>query len=351
MLKSRTYIAIPPGMTIKEMLVERGMNQKEFAARMDLSEKHVSRLINGDVQLTQEVAFRLDSVLGVAASFWNGLECNYRETLTKVKAENDMEKDEAIARLLPYSEMSSLGWVRATNQIKEKVYFLRQFWEVSKLTLLDNSMITQIACRRLAITEKSDLALMAWAQKVKLEARQFKTSPINIDRLIAQIQSIRQMTLLPPDTFSKRLQGLLAECGVALVFIPHLKGSFLHGATFFDGRKIVLGMTTRGNDGDKFWFSLYHEFAHIILGHIGQLNGVSKEDEAAADRWAADQLIAPSKYKAFVEKRRFSRESITEFAKTIGIATGIVVGRLQKDNFVRYDAFNDLKTRYTINEQ
>ena len=117
MLKSRTYIAIPPGMTIKEMLVERGMNQNEFAARMDLSEKHVSRLINGDVQLTQDVALRLEYVLGVPASFWNRLESNYRETLTKVKAENDMEADEAIARMLPYTEMASLGWVKATKLI------------------------------------------------------------------------------------------------------------------------------------------------------------------------------------------------------------------------------------------
>ena len=36
MQKSRTYIAIPPGMTIKEILSDRGMSQKEFAIRMDL---------------------------------------------------------------------------------------------------------------------------------------------------------------------------------------------------------------------------------------------------------------------------------------------------------------------------
>lgn len=350
MLKSRTYIAIPPGMTIKEMLVERGMNQNEFAARMDLSEKHVSRLVNGEVLLTQDVALRLESVLGISASFWNRLESNYRETLTKVQAENDMENDEVIARLLPYSQMASLGWVREATHIKEKVFILRQFWEVSNLTLLDNGMITRIACRRLAITEKADLALMAWAQKAKRDARQVKTSPINIERLIAQLPSIRRMTLLPVDAFSKRLQELLAECGVALVFVPHLRGSFLHGATFVDGRKIVLGMTVRGNDGDRFWFSLFHEFAHIILGHTGQQDGVSKEDESVADQWAADQLVAPTSYKAFIEKRRFSREAVTEFAKSIGVAPGIVVGRLQKELFVRYDSLNDLKTRYMISE-
>jgi len=39
MVRSRTIIASPPGATIKEQLVDRGMSQKEFARRMDVSEK------------------------------------------------------------------------------------------------------------------------------------------------------------------------------------------------------------------------------------------------------------------------------------------------------------------------
>ena len=46
MIESKKTIATPPGMTIKEQLEYRKMNQKEFAARMDLSEKHISKLIN-----------------------------------------------------------------------------------------------------------------------------------------------------------------------------------------------------------------------------------------------------------------------------------------------------------------
>lgn len=38
MVKSRTIIATPPGVTIKEQLSDRGMSQKEFSARMELTE-------------------------------------------------------------------------------------------------------------------------------------------------------------------------------------------------------------------------------------------------------------------------------------------------------------------------
>ena len=66
MVKSRSFIATPPGATIKEQLIDRGLSQKEFALRMGMSEKHISKLINGDVQLTPEVAVRLEMVLGLS---------------------------------------------------------------------------------------------------------------------------------------------------------------------------------------------------------------------------------------------------------------------------------------------
>ena len=90
-LRSRSYIATPSGATIKEQLNNRDMSQKEFAVRMDMSEKHISKLINGDVQLTSNVAVRLEMVLGVPAKFWNNLEAIYREKIVKVAAENGIE--------------------------------------------------------------------------------------------------------------------------------------------------------------------------------------------------------------------------------------------------------------------
>ena len=191
-----------------------------------------------------------------------------------------MDEDEALAKELPYNEMAKFGWVPETRDSKEKVINLRKYFEVVELQLLENSQITRIACRRLAVTDKGDFALMAWAQEEKIKARDIDTAPINIKTLISTIPEIRKMSLQKPTVFCPKLKSLLADCGIALVFLPHLKGSFLHGASFMDGRKIVVGLTARGKDADKFWFSLFHEIAHIVLGHIGQPNGTCEEDES-----------------------------------------------------------------------
>ena len=135
MVRSRSFIATPPGATIKEQLNDRGMSQKEFAARMDMSEKHISKLINGDVQLTPETAVRLEMVLGVSAKFWNNLEAIYREKIIKAEAKNAMDADAEMAKQFPYSEMAKFGWVPETREAKEKVVNLRKYFEVVELSL------------------------------------------------------------------------------------------------------------------------------------------------------------------------------------------------------------------------
>ena len=227
MVRSRSYIATPPGATIKEQLNDRGMSQKEFAARMDMSEKHISKLINGDVQLTPETAVRLEMVLGVPAKFWNNLEAIYREKIIKAEAENAMEVDKEMVKKFPYGEMVKFGWIPDAGESNEKVVNLRKFFEVVELSLIGKEQITRIACRRLAITEKSDLALMAWAQEARIKARNIQTASINIKGLTSVLNNIRNMTVLNPKEFCPKIKKCLADCGIALVFLPHLEGSFL----------------------------------------------------------------------------------------------------------------------------
>lgn len=99
MTRSRSYIATPPGATIREQLDARGMKQKELASRMNMSEKHISRLINGEVQLTPDVAYRLEMVLGLPAGFWSNLEAVYRDKIAKAAAENALDEDLVFATL------------------------------------------------------------------------------------------------------------------------------------------------------------------------------------------------------------------------------------------------------------
>lgn len=348
MLESKSYIATPPGATIKEQLDDRGMTQKEFAKRMGMSEKHISKLVNGDVHLTPETAEKLERVLGIPARFWNKLEAIYQEKIAKVNRENELEKEREYAKNFPYHQMAVWGMVPKAKRWQDKIENLCKFFEVSYLSLLENKDLMPIACRKLANTEKSMYILLTLAQYAKRKARDIDIDPFHISALKEKIKEIRALTLHKELDFSNELAAMLSSCGIALVYLPQIQGSFLHGITFYDdtSNKIVLGISLRGKYADRFWFSLFHEIAHILKGHIWQKDGVSEQDEREADQLAAEILIPSANLEQFYQTGNYSIDSIESFANRLQVGEDIIIGRLQNDKKIRQNQLNQYKSKY-----
>lgn len=286
MRKSRSFIAIPPGITIKEQIMDKGMNQKEFALRMGMSEKHISKLMNGDVQLTIDMARRLEMVLGIPAQFWCNLEAIYREMIAKVKEENEIATEIEIAEKMPYDEMVNSGWIEGKDTWIERVVCLRKFFEVARLDLLQSSLIPMIACRKLQESEEYNYPLIAWVQKVKLEARKMDVYEGGISSLGNYISVISKVVKERSEFTVEYLAENLSCHGVALVYLPSVGNYYLQGVTFQEGKRFVIGITVPYEDKKSFLFSLCHEVAHIIYGHVGKEEGTSEEDEKLADEYA-----------------------------------------------------------------
>ena len=53
-------------------------------------------------------------------------------------------------------------------------------------------------------------------------------------------------------------------------------------------------------------------------------------------------------FESFVNAGEFHRETLINFAKSIKIAPGIVVGRLQKEGYIDFSWYNDLKVKYVL---
>src|SRR5262249_50614360 len=201
----------------------------------------------------------------------------------------------------------------------------------------------------------SSYALAAWLRQGELEARKIEVHPYEAERLKSALSSLRALTLETPGAFLPQAQTLLARCGVALVVLPHLPKTYAHGATFwFTPSKAVVQMSLRGSWADIFWFSLFHELAHVLLHskrHIF-IEGKGGEDpewrrqEDGANTFATDMLIPPGPYRAFTAQGVFTAGAILQFAAQRGIAPGIVVGRLQHEGFIGRDQVNGLRKRY-----
>lgn len=198
------------------------------------------------------------------------------------------------------------------------------------------------------MSSKSHYHSICWAQQVRILSRSIEVSNINIDKLKSNIENIRKLTLKTPKEFSEELNNLLAKCGIALVYLNHFGESGVNGATFVDGKKIVLGLSVRGNYADSFWFSLFHELYHIIAGDVFEKERTDI-NESEADLYARNTLIPEDIYRKFLKDNKFEKDNIIEFANQNIIDPGIIVGRLQKDKHIEKDLHNDLRAVYLIN--
>jgi len=69
---------VPTGSVIKEYLDVRDISQKDLSRRIDVSERHLSKMLNGKTRLTEDMALKLEKVMPDAqASYWLNYETKY----------------------------------------------------------------------------------------------------------------------------------------------------------------------------------------------------------------------------------------------------------------------------------
>ena len=261
--RSKTFTAVPPGMTIKEVLEDHHMTQKELAVRLGLSEKHISKLINGEVPLTQDVAIRLERVLDIEASFWNGLEAAYREAILKVEYENSIDEEINFAKPFGYAKLARLGIVPETKKAAEQVNNLQKFFEVASLKHVADEMIMPLVYENIKDMEPDKKsAIYTLVQITKGQARFVEINPYDSELLRKFIPKIKDLSSEPLIGVKEPLKDMLAACGVIIVYLPIIDNITSTCITYSKGNSIVLGIPTE--DSDAFW-TLLGEALHNLL--------------------------------------------------------------------------------------
>jgi HTH-type transcriptional regulator/antitoxin HigA len=364
MMTKQTFhsdLAIPPGEFLEEVIADLGMSKDDLARRMNRPAAKLSAIFRGDKTITPDTALQLEKVVGVPAHIWTGLESEYRLTLARnqqVVEEERLKKEQHFVTKFCYKDLAKLGYVSLETKATEKVKELQRFFGVTSLETVVGLNRYQPAFR---IWEKkrdnrSWESTATWLRIGEIEAQQKFCEPFNKARLVKALDIIRSMTVESPQSFHEKLESVLADAGVAFVVLQHLPKTYAHGATFWQGKhKAVILLTIRGSWADMFWFSLFHEIAHILL-HGKQEIFLENDDmmdfdkEEEADLFASKTLIPEKEYSNFKLVGSFYKDDILSFADFTGIHPGIVVGRLQHDELIEPNWHNGLRKRFVWKE-
>lgn len=346
-------VAIAPGATIRDILEAKGMTQQRLAERMGRPANKINEILHGKRSITPETALGLERVLGWPAAFWMELEKGYQLTKARLEAEAAVKEPRQILSKYPISAMVKHGWIPKAPRPAAQVYELLKFFGLALPEQLECPSRFGPAFRKVR-GEPCQFALAAWLRRGETEASELDTAPFSAARLQGALSEFRALTLAPPDNFAEKLVRMCADCGVATVFVPHLPRSYACGAAYWLGEKAVVQLSLRLNTNDQFWFSFFHEIGHILLhgkkeAFVDDFRPDEDEREVEANLFAADILISRTAY-ARLRAMPLTEASIRSFAQDIGVAPGIVLGRLQHDEVLPFSRLHHLKEKYALSK-
>ena len=339
--------AVPTGDYLSEWMDDNDVIAAELGRRLGASRKHVSELLSGKAPLSRSTAIALEEVTGIPARIWNQYEALYREDLARIEANVAFAAQHEKAKAYPLAYLRKFGFIEAAASDRSGT--VRQLLSLFGVASVDALRTTwsegSVAYRRAVVTREDAPAVATWLALGERAAEHRDLAEFDKGALKAMLPGLRALSGADPATYVAECVNSLAQVGVALCFVPPMPGLGVYGATrWVQGRPIVQ-LSLRYKTDDQLWFTLFHEIGHILLhGESGlYLTDDASIAEEEADRFASDELIPP-RFAMRLPRRR-DITAIRLLAEELGIAPGIVLGRVQHE-MGDYAWGNDLKSRF-----
>ena len=300
------------------------------------------------------MAMKLSRLIGTSTEYWLNLQNAYDALLAEFYSEMELQEERRILKSLQYTYFRDYFHLPDLPQKEdEQVVAVRDFLRVASLTVL--SKYDLAASFRSASGEKlggSQIPANAMVQITVNQALGMDAPKFNRHQLERVAEYALTLTETPED-LRKLLFNEFLKAGVLLIILPDHPGSEINGAAKKIVDKVLLMINGRWLQSDRFWFVLFHVIGQILNGDFGMfLEGRTiSPGSDRADQYAADKLIPPDRYRAFLASHScFTPEDIIRFAQEIHRNPGIVMGRLLDDHYIAAndESMRRMKIKYNV---
>ncbi len=341
--KEKYPIAAPdPIAAIKFRMEQQGLKSKDLIPYIG-SKSKVSEVLSGKRALSLNMIRKLNEGLGIPA------EVLIKEAVRTLPDASIM----AHGANFPFTEMFNLGWFKdfftgtlnAAKELKEEliVKFIGPF-RINDFVLCYNRKSDKTT-----EAENVNDILMAWRIRVMNLAAAEKLPKWNkanlTDDFFSELAKLSYLEAGP-----QLAKEFLNKAGIHFVVEKHLEKSHLDGSSMLmpDGSPLI-ALTLRYDRLDSFWFTLFHELAHVkkhlsenSTAYFDDMNNeMSKNIEKEADSYAKEMLIPAKIWKASGLSINSRASDIKKFAAKHRISPSIPAGRLRYENH-DYTVFTSL---------
>lgn len=340
----------PPGQLMRRLLKTKNISQAQLAQRTGLSTKTVSQIALGIAPLSPDTALRLERALGIASGDWLALEASYQNWQSKQKAAQQLAQYTTWLKSFPVAILEQRGILSRDASPGEQVGQLLSFFQVADPAAYEDVWSSPVASgfRRSQHHDIDPFASSVWLRLGEQEAerleQQFGALPdFEGPKFSALLPKLKELTTRRDlrEAFAE-LQQRCFEAGVFVVFVPEVSGSRACGAArWLSPTRPIIVLSARNKKADGFWFSFFHEAAHLLLHSKREIymdTGKAEDDfdgyEGEANRHATRVLLGVHGAKAL--KPQMTAAEIHALADRAGVSPAIVAGQLAH-------RFNDYK--------
>jgi len=362
-LEAKKQLLSCPGDTLYETLEEIGMSQVELAARLGRSVPKVNELLKGKAPLTEETAVRLEYVLNIPASLWLNLERMYRDELAEIRRMESLEASKAWLNRFPIGFMKKMSLLPNTQNKASLVESLLKFFQVASPKEWESIYSGKSVAFKMNLQHTSEPeAISVWLRLGELQAERLNlVKEFNKQQIREKLTYIAQLVYNMPKDWMKSLQSICADCGLALVYTPCISKAPIYGAARWikNASTPLIQLTDRDKNNHTFWFSFYHELAHILyhgkkkafirgLKHIEP----NKDKEDEADKFACRQLLLDKDRRKLLQIQNWNEYNIIKVSNKLKKHPGIIVGQLQWEKKLSYQSIlNKLKSKVAFEHE
>lgn len=340
----------PPGVTIRRVLCDLDIGIDDFAKSIEWSENETAELLDGRRTITLSLARKLKDVLGASTEFWITRDYNYRKQ-SRVSGPEERKW----LRQLPIGDMIRFGWISPVPKPSEEVKVCLDFFGVDNIDTWHQEYLESPAMAVFRSSPSFDsrpASVAAWMRRGILEANRIDTKHWDSRGFRSCLNELRSLSRQKhPHVFLEELRERCANFGVAVVSVRAPNGCRASGAAkFITPNKAAIILSFRYRTDDHFWFSFFHEAAHLVLHtNAGMFIDADWPTDHPAEKEAnefAANILVPQKYQEELYRIPTEMRAIIRFARRIGVSPGIVVGQLQYAGRLEYNQFASLKRRY-----
>jgi len=351
-----------PGDSIQEHIDHIVMSQAELAERLGRSKEKLNELIKGKAPITKETATKLEYVLGVPASFWLNLERKYQDELLELEKMKHLEQCKQWVSAFPLGKLKSIGLLQNTRNKEESADILLKFFRVASPAEWSKIYVGSSLAFKIELRHTTEpQAISVWLRLGELQAEKIEVTPFDKKALRNNLKAFQAISYEHSATWLDELQNLCASCGIALVYTPCIAKAPIYGATRWikNNTLPLIQITDRRKDYNAFWFTFYHELAHILYHgkkdiFIEGLENITPniEKEAEADAFAERMLLTEKERNELESYPKFDKELVLQLSKKFQKHPAIIVAQLQRKGIVGYNnkRLNNLKVKVAFRE-